>query len=286
MTSAKSIASVAVIIATYNNPRWLQKVLWSYEAQSRPADEIIIADDGSTKETADLLATFKALPLKHVWHEDQGFRKTLILNKAIMASSADYLIFTDGDCVARADMVETHLNAAENGYFISSGYQRLPMPVSEALTQDDIKSGRAFDYKWLRKNGLPAGKSFLKLQKSPFWAQVLNHLTPTKASWNGCNSSCFRANALAVNGFNEKMAYGGEDREFGERLSNMGLKSKQLRYAAICLHLDHKRPYKNAEVIMKNRAFRAIVKKHHLIKTPFGLEKLQEGAEYYEQKNQ
>ncbi len=254
--------------------------------QSRQADEIIIADDGSTKETADLLSTFTALPLKHIWHEDKGFRKTLILNKAIMASSADYLIFTDGDCVARTDMVEKHLSAAQPGVFISSGYQRLPMPVSLLLKEEDIKSGLAFDYKWLRKNGLPAGKSLLKLQKSPFIANLLNCLTPTKASWNGCNSSCFRADAIRVNGFNEKMAYGGEDREFGERLINMGLKSKQLRYSAICLHLDHKRPYKNSEIIMKNRALRAIVRKHHLVKTPFGLEKLQEGAEYYEQKNQ
>ncbi|MCI6200920.1 MAG: glycosyltransferase, partial [Paraprevotella sp.] len=39
--------TIGVIISTYNNPRWLEKTLWGYMAQTRKADEIIIADDGS-----------------------------------------------------------------------------------------------------------------------------------------------------------------------------------------------------------------------------------------------
>ena len=76
---------------------------------------------------------------------------------------------------------------------------------------------------------------------------------------------------LAVNGFNEMMQYGGQDREFGERLVNLGLKSKQIRYSAILLHLDHKRPYKTADSIAKNVAIRKKTRREKVIETPQGI---------------
>ena len=101
----------------------------------------------------------------------------------------------------------------------------------------------------------------------------MNHITPTKATWNGCNASGWRENVLAVNGFNEEMHYGGQDREFGERMWNSGLKSKQIRYSAIALHLDHKRPYKTPETLAKNIGIRKDTIRRKVIRTPYGIEK-------------
>lgn len=85
--------TIGVIISTYNNPRWLEKTLWGYACQTMPADEIIIADDGSTEDTRLLVERFaETLPIKYVWHEDKGFRKTKILNRALAEAMADYLI--------------------------------------------------------------------------------------------------------------------------------------------------------------------------------------------------
>ena len=82
--------TVGVIISTYNNPRWLEKTLWSYERQTVAPSEIIVADDGSREETRLLIDSFRAtLPIKHVWHEDDGFRKTKILNDALRVATAD-----------------------------------------------------------------------------------------------------------------------------------------------------------------------------------------------------
>ena len=84
--------TIGVIISTYNNPKWLEKTLWGYMCQSRPADEIIVADDGSGPETKALIEAYMGkLPISHVWHEDKGFRKTRILNVALLRSKADYL---------------------------------------------------------------------------------------------------------------------------------------------------------------------------------------------------
>lgn len=266
--------TIGVIISTYNNPNWLEKVLWGYMNQTVQVDEIIIADDGSKEDTRLLIESFKdKLPIKHVWHEDNGFQKSQILNKAIVASTADYMIFTDQDCIPRIDFVETHQQYAEKGYLLSGGYFKLPMDISLSLTEDDIKTGNAFSLKWLRKKGLPYSFKCTKLFTNKTFACFMNAITPTKATWNGCNASGWRQDILKTNGFNEEMQYGGQDREFGERLFNMGIKPKQIRYSAICLHLDHKRPYKTAESMAKNIAIRKNTRKSGIIETPHGIQK-------------
>jgi glycosyltransferase involved in cell wall biosynthesis len=88
--------TIGVIISTYNNPAWLEKTLWGYMCQLRAADEIIIADDGSKPEARNMVMRYEnKLPIKYVWHEDKGFRKTKILNEALKVAESDYLIFTD-----------------------------------------------------------------------------------------------------------------------------------------------------------------------------------------------
>ncbi|MCC8145119.1 MAG: glycosyltransferase family 2 protein [Bacteroidales bacterium] len=264
---------IGVIISTYNNPAWLEKVLWGYLNQTVLADEIIIADDGSGPETRNLIEAYSdKLPLKHVWYEDNGFQKTKILNKAIVSSSSDYLIFTDQDCIPRKDFIETHRNYAQEKYFLSGGYFKLPMPISSLITEKDIERGNAFDFSWLHSKGLKYSFKCTKLTKNSSFSSFMNAITPAKASWNGCNSSCWKKDILQVNGFNEEMQYGGEDREFGERLNNLGLKSKQIRYSAIAIHLDHKRPYRNTEAIKKNEAIRKITRKNKIIRTEKGID--------------
>ena len=99
----------SVIISTYNQPTWLAKVLCGYLEQTFKDFELLIADDGSDSRTAEVIANFQQIadfPVKHIWHPDEGFQKCAILNKATLAASADYLIFTDGDCVPRKPPIQ------------------------------------------------------------------------------------------------------------------------------------------------------------------------------------
>lgn len=272
--------TTGVIISTYNNPRWLERTLWGYSRQSHQPDEIVIADDGSTDETRGLILSYcGVLPIKHVWHEDRGFQKSEILNKALVAATSDYLIFTDQDCIPRSDFVATHRANARRGHFISGGYFKLTMDVSESVTQSDIGSGAVFSPRWLREHGQPLSFKMTKLLGREWFAKIMNTITPTRATWNGCNSSCWRTDALAVNGYNEDMRYGGQDCEFGERLVNMGIEPIQMRYSAIVAHLDHKRPYKTRASIEANMAIRRNTRERHIVRTPNGIEKLGEAAE-------
>lgn len=266
---------VSVIISTYNAVDWLQKVLIGYCNQTEKDFEIVIADDGSLIETKKLIDTFKGKfknPIVHVWHEDNGFQKTIILNKAILKTNSDYLIFTDGDCIPRKDFIDIHLKYKENGYFLSGGYYKLPMNISEIINENAILSENCFNFNWLKENGLKASFKSVKLTKIKIIANFMNWITPTKKSWNGHNSSGFKSDIIAVNGFNQDMQYGGLDRELGERLFNLGLLSKQIRYSAICLHLDHKRGYANPETWKINNDIRKFNKKNKITYIKNGLD--------------
>ena len=249
----------SVIISTYNAEAWLEKVLWGYSCQAEKDFELIIADDGSSPATASLIKKMEPLmgiPVMHVWHEDHGFRKTEILNKAILASRSDYLIFSDGDCIPRNDFVQQHIKHRQRGRFLSGGYFKLPMDVSNAVGKAEILSQECFLIGWLRSAGIPSSFRNSKITSRGFKAKLLNFITTTKPSWNGHNASGWKRDIMAVNGFNMDMGYGGEDREFGERLTNYGVLGKQIRYSAICLHLEHERSYATAAGHKHNQIIR------------------------------
>ena len=137
----------SVIFSTYNAEEWLEKVIIGFDNQTERDFEIVIADDGSnekTKAKIDSLRSLISIPIKHVWQEDDGFQKTKILNKAILASAADYLIFTDGDCIPRKDFIATHLKYREANCFLSGGYFKLSMVTSKVITPENIKNQDCF----------------------------------------------------------------------------------------------------------------------------------------------
>jgi glycosyltransferase involved in cell wall biosynthesis len=272
---------VSVVLSTYNSPAWLEKVLIGYFCQSTLDFEIIIADDGSREDTAQLiqrLQTQAPFPVKHIWQRDDGFRKCRILNKAVLHASSPYLIFSDGDCIPRADFVATHVRRAEPGFYLSGSYYKLPMSTSVAITHNDIKAGRCFNKDWLHAHGLPRTQKTLKISANPFWARVLNRVTPTRCNLKGSNASVWRDDVLKVNGFDERMPWGGEDREFGVRLINAGIKPRHVRYDAICVHLDHARGYVDPERVKSNKTLRQYNEKNRVVTTDHGIQQLIESG--------
>ncbi|MFW5866776.1 MAG: glycosyltransferase family 2 protein [Armatimonadota bacterium] len=246
---------ISVIFTTYNSPDWLEKAVWGWYAQTDRDFELIVADDGSTDETRERIDSLRdatGMQIKHIWQEDRGFRKTRILNKAVQIGR-EYQVFSDGDCIPRADFVATHRQYARPGRFLSGGYFKLPQDVSDAITREDILEQRPFDLAWLRSHGVRPNLHALKFLGGPV-ARVLNNITTTKATWNGHSASGWKSDLLAVNGFDEQMTYGGEDREMGYRLVNNGVRPYRIRYSTICVHLAHGRSYATDEVKATNRA--------------------------------
>jgi glycosyltransferase involved in cell wall biosynthesis len=272
----------SVVLSTYRQPRALELVLHAYAAQSARGFEVVVADDGSGPDTARVVERMRrehGLGIVHVWHPDRGFRKTEILNRALLAASGDYLLFSDGDCVPRDDFVATHLRLAAPGRFLSGGYLKLPAALTAALTVDDVRAMRHAEPGWLRARGWRPGRRALRLTRSGALATLLDRLTPTRPSWNGHNASGWKADLLRANGFDLRMGYGGEDRALGECLENAGVRGVQLRHRAPLLHLHHERPYLDPARIAENRRLRAGIRRGRLRRAAAGIAEMEPDPE-------
>ena len=270
---------VSVILTTYEQPRALELVLRGYARQTVADFEVVVADDGSGPETGEVIDRVgedAALTIRRVWHEDRGFRKTEILNRAIVAAAGDYLVFSDGDCIPREDFVAVHIGEARPSRFLSGGYLKLPRELSETMTPDDVSSGRVFERSWLSAKGRKGGRRRIRLSQSPRLASLLDRVTPTRPTWNGHNASTWKRSVVAVNGFDMDMGYGGLDRALGERLLNLGLRGRQIRHRAPCLHLWHPRPYRSPEVVAANRAIRSRIRTHGEVRARLGIAELED----------
>jgi glycosyltransferase involved in cell wall biosynthesis len=236
--------SLAVIITTYNRPDALGAVLAGFLAQKDRNFEMIVADDGSTSETAQIIADIQAnadFKITHIWQEDQGFRAAAIRNQALAQTSADYIIFSDGDCIPLPQFVAQHRRLAETGWFLAGN--RILM--SEALTQS-VLADRVPVFTWTALRWLSAAMSkqvnrFIPLLPLPV-ASPLRKI-PAKR-WEGvmtCNLSAWRSDLMKINGFDEAYSgWGLEDSDLVIRLLHAGIYHKSARFAAPVLHLWHR----------------------------------------------
>jgi glycosyltransferase involved in cell wall biosynthesis len=233
---------LAVIVTTYNRPDALAAVLDGYAAQSDHGFELLIADDGSTEDTARVVRAFAAhapFPVRHVWQEDQGFRAAAIRNKAVAACDAEYVIFTDGDCVPSRAFVAQHRRLAEPGWFLSGNRVLL----SEAFTRRALEQRlpiHAFGWAtWQRAWGRGDVNRVAPLIRLPDGPWRKRHAR----DWAGvktCNLSLWRRDLLAVNGLDERYSgWGLEDSDLAIRLLHAGVRHKNARFAAPVFHLWH-----------------------------------------------
>ncbi len=224
--------SAAVIISTYNAPAYLRRVLEGYAKQRCLPDELLVADDGSTGETAQVIAEFAAkapFPVRHIWHEDKGFRLAEIRNLAIAAASTDYLIFSDGDCIPHPRFVEDHRRIMRLGYFVTGKR----MLVGRELSPEFSWTGTFAMVKQCLSGSLSGGHHLLRL---PWLVRERQGVMGLR----GCNMAMYRADALAVNGYHEQIVgWGREDSEIVARLFAFGLRRREAPFAALVFHLWH-----------------------------------------------
>jgi glycosyltransferase involved in cell wall biosynthesis len=269
---------IALIVSTYNQPAHLDKCLLALQKQDHDDFNILIADDGSAAETREVIDRHRAAfrhGLTHLWQEDQGFRKTRILNQAILETTAEYLVFMDGDCLAHPQFVQQHVANARAGSYLNGAMIRLNEQLTVTTNNELIESGEVFDTAWLRRTGGRWNRRFLKLSLPFGLRKWLNRVSPTQLYWLGANSSCFRSDALTVNGFDNRFTYGFEDGDFGNRLENFGLTARTVRWTANVLHLDHGRPYSDPDEMARNRAMETQKAPGGVYEAAHGLRELQ-----------
>lgn len=234
---------IALIITTYNRPDALAAVLDGCLAQTDANFEVIVADDGSTQDAADVIAAYKArapFPVKHVWQEDVGFRAAAIRNRALAATDADYIIFIDGDCVPAPEFVASHRRLAERGWFLSGNRMMLTQSLTENVLGKKLPIHLWHIKDWLRVRRLGQIERLLPLLRLPIPGWV-RKLYPKR--WQGaktCNLSAWREDLLCVNGLDESYTgWGLEDSDLVIRLLRAGIRNKSARFSVPVFHLWH-----------------------------------------------
>jgi len=233
---------ISVIVTTYNREDALDLVLRSLAHQSDQNFEIVVADDGSGSDTLRIVENWAArlpIPLKHVWHEHDGFRGGEIRNRAIRASAGELCIFLDGDCMARPDFLATHRRLAEPGWFVAGNRILLSAKLTDAVLAGGV-AAETWDFARLvrerlrgRVNRLPPA---VRLPLGPLRKIRCN-------DWKGaktCNLAVARSDLDRVDGFDDSFrGWGLEDSDLVVRLFHAGVRRKDGRFATGVLHLWH-----------------------------------------------
>jgi glycosyltransferase involved in cell wall biosynthesis len=256
-TNKGPFADVAVIISTYNRPQALDLVLEGFSRQRLRPRQILVGDDGSGDATREVLAAWqgRGLPVEHCWHDDRGYRKSVIMNQTLRRVTEPVCLFTDGDCVPLPGFVADHVNFFEAGHVLA-GPRILAGPrLTDALER---RTESCFDRGWtwwLQQRAAGQINRLLPLIRLPdgSWRKKKPH------KWElvrGCNFSVATDHVWRAGGFEENLyGWGPDDSDLAVRMINAGVRVKSLRCAAPVLHLWHKE--ESRVTLEQNRSYLA-----------------------------
>ncbi|MCF2447017.1 glycosyltransferase family 2 protein [Dyadobacter sp. CY345] len=232
----KTFIKSSLIISTYNWPEALRLCLLSVKSQSVLPDEVIIADDGSTAQTAEVIDEMRLdfpVRLIHIWQKDEGFQLSKIRNKAIAASSCDYLIQIDGDLILHKHFVKDHLELSKRGTFVTGSRVLMSKQLSEKMLRLQKTSIQLFE------PGL--GNFCNRFNINWLSGYMADRYRPNDVfALRGCNMAFWKEDLVRVNGYNECFhGWGREDNEIAVRLFNSGLRKRAIKFGGIVFHIHH-----------------------------------------------
>jgi glycosyltransferase involved in cell wall biosynthesis len=232
------LALISVVVTTKDRAPALDLVLRSLARQTDTDFEVVVADDGSGIDTARVVTRWTSrlpVPLAHVWHAGPGLAE--IRNRAVRASAGDYLVFLEGDCLARPGFVAAHRHLAEPGWFVTGNRILLSHELTARVLEDGLELERYGFANWLdhRSRRRAAGRFSLRSALRG----LVRRLTVRPPVTRGSNIAFWRADLTAVDGFDA--AYPGieAEAEIFVRLLRAGLRRKEAGFATAVLHLWH-----------------------------------------------
>ena len=230
----------SLVTPTYNWSNALELLLLSVLKQSHLPNEVIIADDGSDEKTKALIKKFQEnypIPLVHIWHPDNGNQKPAIMNKAIAKSNFEYIVEIDGDIIMHPNFIEDHLKNAEKGCYLFGSRVNIQQNILQSIF-DKKTTYFGFFSKGVKKRG--------RTIRLPLMMNFAKKHNIRSGKLRGCNMSFWKSNFIKVNGFNESLVgWGIDDSELIQRLHNIGIIGKRLKFCGIVYHIYHKEQSKS-----------------------------------------
>lgn len=257
----------SLVITTYNWIDALRLTLDSVARQTHLPDEVIIADDGSRPDTADFIRSYaRTFPTRivHIWGEDNGYRRSIMVNKAFKTAKGEYILQTDGDILLHRNFVADHLKWARRGVYARGSRSFLNEETTRRIFDGRIDPAKLPPF---------AGNNPLNAVRIPLLAGIVSHLSDDIDNVKGCNMAFFRDDLLAVNGYdNTLVGWGHEDKDLSFRLHNSGAKMRKVKFEALVFHLHHKFLSRDNADSNREKAFRSL--REGIVRTPSGIEEV------------
>ena len=237
----------SIIIATYKDIEALRLIIDSLKRQSYTNFEVIVAEDNNSKEVSDYIKSISGLDVLHTSQEDIAIRKPRSQNNAILASTGEYLIFIDGDCVLYRDFIKAHIYLSNKDSVLAGRRVNLGPVTSRLIRKRYLNPSLLEKFYFILLPLLLIDKASHATQgiylKPTGWLYKTFILNRKKATTNilGCNFSCFRDDFIKIDGFDE--SYGEtavpDDTDIQWRFEAAGLRIKSCKLAANEFHLYH-----------------------------------------------
>lgn len=248
--------TTSIVVLTYNRVDALLQVLKALAPQCRAHHEIVIADDGSNTLAVEALR--KQLPLfhcavTHVWHPDRGFTASRARNLGALATTGNYLVFLDGDCVPNPKFVKAHETLAQKGCFVNGNRVLLSECLTAKVVSGEVDLTVASVMDWLvwRMRG-----DVNKVAHLLHWLHAPGR-REAQFRWKqirSCNFALWKDDFLAVNGFDESFeGWGHEDADLVLRLHHLGLCRKNGFLSTEVYHLWHRLNSRSSEDVNHQR---------------------------------
>jgi glycosyltransferase involved in cell wall biosynthesis len=234
------MTAVALIVPAHREPDHLDLCLASLYGQTFPEFEILVTEatgGHANDEVVEHHAAHIPQRLRHIAVPGRNVNLAQALNAAILSTTAEYLVFLGGDCLAQPEFVATHVDAADYGYFAHAETLPLDERITEAVDSLALGARLAFDEVWLKATSPEWHARYLRgsaLNRVRDWLQKD---TPGLRYWNGESSSCFRDDLMRVNGFDMDVEDWRLERDIANRLQNNGLEPVTAGPAANVLRL-------------------------------------------------
>jgi len=236
---------VSVIVAVYKDVETLSLIINSLQNQTYENFEVVIVEDGNSLEMAKYVKSIENLDIKHTTQEDKGVRKARSQNNGLLASTGEYLIFIDGDCIPYSNFVEGHVYLSEPKTALSGRRMNIPIEMAQKVKEGAIKlldiEKNLFSYTSLMFDKKVRFRQGIYLNPKG-WLYKLISKRDASVSILGCNFSCYKKDMVDINGFDESYAETAipDDMDWEWRFEASGVKLKSCKNVANQFHLDHK----------------------------------------------
>lgn len=245
---------VSLIVAVYRDIDALSIIVEALRHQTYNDFELVVSEDCMYPEMKAYVDSIDGINVVHTTQEDLGVRKSRSQNNGVLASSGEYLIFIDGDCVPYSTFIERHVALAKHRRVISGRRVNLGPKYAQKIRQHklsplQLEKNYLWYFPFLARDAHErhAESGFSFDPKGFVYKKFLENRS-SSTDILGCNFSCFKEDMVAINGFDEW--YGpsplSDDTDLQWRFIGMKYEIVSCKNVANVFHLYHKRSVKKS----------------------------------------